>query len=474
MSLVRLLGMAVGMAAAIAGASACTPHQAYRVAGAGDYQTGAHLQISGCLTDRNERSSLCPASGGKAYAFDTFFVEFDDQGWLWGSAPDETGELPKKTQLEDAVAHINDLHGCRDAPIVVAFAHGWNHDASADDDNVEGFLDSLAYISAKAGPARKVVGVYLGWRGESGEVDGLKHLGTFFSRKGTAHRIGVSGVSQVLNSLELEKQALMDERDANCSTDAEPNLVFIGHSFGGAMIHSAMTPLLAERMRRLAAQPDMAKRKAQLDGYADLVILFNPAFEAARVEHITHIPAECGFGPCRTMLMAITSETDWEVGRAFPWGRAAGVALEQRRDTEQWTANVTAIGRYEPYITHDLSLLPDDAAQKGEGSAKSDCASTEVLQDPVQSLAIFQQLHNKRIRRRPEQVSPSIEFCGYLLAAREGHRIANPRFVNILADREIIHQHRFFSNQNSLTRFAWDYLATVQASAYPMMRRPGR
>ena len=44
---------------------------------------------------------------------------------------------------------------------------------------------------------RKVLGVYIGWRGNSSDLPILKHL-TFWGRKRTADKVGLRGVTEAL------------------------------------------------------------------------------------------------------------------------------------------------------------------------------------------------------------------------------------------------------------------------------------
>ncbi|ARO88797.1 hypothetical protein EBAPG3_014035 [Nitrosospira lacus] len=81
----------------------------------------------------------------------------------------------------------------------------------------------------------------MGWRGESVSVLGLDNL-TFWSRKNAPERIVHSGVTEVLSKLELLKRT----KDSMVPGGSLPNktsatrLVVVGHSFGGAIVHSLL------------------------------------------------------------------------------------------------------------------------------------------------------------------------------------------------------------------------------------------
>src|SRR5215472_8482493 len=111
------------------------------------------------------------------------FVEFDDQGWLYGT----TGT---NNQLQiDLVSKSIQSEMATNPLLIVVFVHGWKHNASGDDGNVEMFhsiLERLGRLeharSAKEkANHRRVFGVYVGWRGLSATWEPFKEM-SFFSR----------------------------------------------------------------------------------------------------------------------------------------------------------------------------------------------------------------------------------------------------------------------------------------------------
>src|SRR5665213_1811935 len=90
------------------------------------------------------------------------YVELDDQGWLFNRK-----QIDAITTEFSEEAKTNGL-------LMVVFVHGWKHNASSDDDNVSMFhkniLAPLAVMENflskhDSRPPRRVVGVYVGWRG---------------------------------------------------------------------------------------------------------------------------------------------------------------------------------------------------------------------------------------------------------------------------------------------------------------------
>ena len=322
------------------------------------YRTGTTPQSGDCKP--GDAKELCPiVLTGPDRAYSMSVVEFDDQGDLFSKQP-----------VDLALAQINAPQADSDkyqGMLVVAFAHGWNHDAQAGDPNLVFFDAMLARMAAfEAAEAasddrkpRRVCGVFLAWRGLSQRVPGLQLL-TFWNRKDTAHRIGERGATEVL--LKLGNAAY----SARAQSDLHPNrYIVMGHSFGGAVVYSAMSQLIA--MDFLQQQQGQAEHKRPL--LADAVVLFNPAFEAARIQHLLETAGT--LGPRRPTLSIFTSKSDWATGLAFPIARYFNTAALDYREAEnpikngagigQRKANVQTPGHYNAYLTHDLVKAGDNS-----------------------------------------------------------------------------------------------------------------
>lgn len=264
------------------------------------------------------------------------YVEFDDQGYL--------RDARSKDRL---IEHIRAID--HDRPILmVVFAHGWKHNAAPDDGNVEAFAQFLGKIAKadadvcknSACSARQVVGVYLGWRGLSNSVEPFKTL-TFWGRKGRAHRVGTDGATEVLTELAKIKAT----RTAN-------RLIITGHSFGGALVYNALNQLLIRDTAYVGKDGRVVRN------VANLVVLVNPAFEAARFNALQRKASAMTFTPGQMPILAIfTSQADTATKRAFPAGRALATLFSEHSTPEQKRQNVQAIGHYAPYQTHTLMQL---------------------------------------------------------------------------------------------------------------------
>ncbi|PZQ34132.1 MAG: hypothetical protein DI562_00590 [Stenotrophomonas acidaminiphila] len=273
------------------------------------------------------------------------FVEFDDQGYL--------RESVLKDQL---VRHLGSLAATRPLLIVV-FTHGWKHNADPADGNVAAFSQLLLDLAAADAEgcantpcqSREVVGVYLGWRGLSNRLEPFKTL-SFWDRKGRAHRVGGDGVTEVL--AELAKINAQDR---------ESRLVIMGHSFGGAVVYNAVNQMLIRDTAFL-------NRDRVARNVADLIVLVNPAFEAARFNAIQRKASGFTFVPKQKPILAIfTSEADTATKRAFPAGRALSTLFSEHRDARQRSQNIRAIGHYAPFQTHTLTENKGAAATAGLG-----------------------------------------------------------------------------------------------------------
>ena len=347
------------------------------------------------------------------------FIEYDDQGQLY-----------KRGQLNSVTSYLQNLKENKKV-ILVVYVHGWHHTAGFNSEKIDDDTDTQKFrkllkqlsqsetvIANGGGNPRTVVGVYLGWRGESTDIPGFSQA-TFWSRKNIAHRIGQLGATESL--LKLEK-IIYPERDSieNSVADGESaeqgnakneasnsdksHMIIIGHSFGAAVVASALQKTLIDRhlsdtnnqinslpVRRTGVSGG-ATLKDPVRGFAALTVLINPAFEALKFATLMDISQNYNKTLERCVrysikqtprLVTLTSEDDVPTSFAFPFGRRIETIFEAHREyyrdhckivkingtdkyknirwtddektvTDQKEANVTAIGHYKPYVTHKL------------------------------------------------------------------------------------------------------------------------
>jgi hypothetical protein len=202
-----------------------------------------------------------PIEHGPEYSLSV--IEFDDQGWYHDLAQ------------RDALMRFLEETGGEDLLIVV-FVHGWKHNAAASDDNLRSFralLSDARSSEDQRETSRRVLGVYLSWRGRSLYGNWLWMNASFWTRKSAAFRVAVGSVREVLAKLRAE------QRQRNRYTIDDPverrgqgtRLVLAGHSFGALILFSAVAENLIESVAR--------SHERVVRPFGDLVILINPAFE---------------------------------------------------------------------------------------------------------------------------------------------------------------------------------------------------
>ena len=449
----RLRTLLLVLFAAVA-VSACAPHQVYRT----DYSL--------CVSDTPETEceihalQANRASANPEQGYVLGFIEFDDQGQLFD-----------RRQMRAVLDHLFELASPEDQDLLmVVFVHGWKHSAAPGDGNIATFRRALEHLSAtetrigqRSGrKSRKVVGVYLGWRGGSVTLPLVKEL-TFWDRKNTAHKVGRGGVTEVLNRIELVRQT----KASIPGTDAlGTRLVVVGHSFGGAVVFSALSQILENGFIHTEGPEGQISNPR---GFGDLVVLINPAFEAELYAPLSDMSTERGtyFQTQLPVLAVLTSEADEATGRAFPAGRWFSTLFEKTRQMqrdngvtgetetiEQHDANITAVGHFDPYITHSLrakEVQEPDAATQLSGERSAD---------------LFY-----RISQSWEDDAPGsrIEFPSSDLTRTQTSAGRNP-YLNVRVDGELIKDHNDIDDPRVIEFVTQLILISVQ-SEDPAERR---
>ncbi|MDH4234583.1 MAG: esterase [Gallionella sp.] len=351
--------------------AACAPFQQYRTVYPEVCISPAQAPSPECETHALQQ---LPSGNGNRYLLG--FIEFDDQGQLWD-----------RKQMWDVVGKLAGEAGTKEL-LMVVFVHGWKHSAAPGDGNIQTFSKVLAQLSdAEAQiakltgtPPREVAGVYLGWRGGSVTVPLLKEL-TFWDRKNTAQKVGHGGVTEVLSRLELIKQ----DKESTAPGQSRTRLVVVGHSFGGAVVSTALAQILESRFVQTTGPAGI---QSDIAGFADLVVLINPAIEAMQFAPLSDMATERGtyFASQLPAVLELTSEADYATRYAFPVGRWLSTWFEMTHDRKRWNAvtrqqetidesdaNITAVGHFEPYRTHQLkpSTVQERAQLKELSTADS-------------------------------------------------------------------------------------------------------
>ncbi len=309
-----------------------------------------------CRTDPD--SPACRSSAYQEFErFDLAFAEFSERGNAFDDA-----------RVEAVLAKIA-AKARADGVVLIVFVHGWKHNASEDDPNVLSFKDSLETMtgvlgSSFAGTAlgsRRLVGVYVGWRGASIELPLLKEL-TFWDRKAVAEELGSGGVTRLL--LDLDRITAGEARNV---------MVVVGHSFGGAIVVRALSDLITERVTNRAGD-----ERARVFG--DGVLVLNPAIEANQALPFVEAALQRPYARDQLPLfISISSDADAATHYAFPAGQTIGLAMWRQADLQrsyyhdrrapeqplplrERHLDATTAGNFAPFLTHRLHAA-------GEGDA---------------------------------------------------------------------------------------------------------
>jgi len=335
-------------------------------------------KLSNCISDsldNCENHAVTHYFPNTDKEFHLGFIEFDDQG-----------QLRDREQMNVVLDTYSQISGSDDVTVIV-FVHGWQHSAAPGDSNVESFKQLLAELSHTEAVAsqqderakRKILGVYVGWRGDSLILPIVKYT-SFWERKNTARKVGILGVTEVILRLEEMVYAKATTETSNPKS-VKSRIVIMGHSFGGAVVYASLNQVLVERF----IGRHQKKYQKSTEGFGHLVVLMNPAFEALRFSTIFDMSQEDCSRNWKDQIprfVMLTSEADTVTRYVFPYlGRTFSVLFENHRDlnrqicTKDGKAKVTisegeadrtAIGHFEPYQTHKLTPLQDKNIRKSD------------------------------------------------------------------------------------------------------------
>ncbi len=351
-----------------------------------------------------ERPSLgCEDTGATDAAFansvedyDAFwaaYVEMDDEGWLY-RLPGQPSQLQVlhdrlRQELSDPARADVDF-------LVVAFIHGWHHNAHDNDCNVHEFRALLKVAAQRYQAAfdagvlkhrRRIVGVYVGWRGESIDIENVS-VATVLDRRNAAERVAKGDVREVF--AQLRKLQIGESMKPQWRADRMRTVV-VGHSFGGLVAFNGLSPAILNELTLTKPEPGpdgchpTVYRRPAIDiaaaagtaapedrsapVFPDQLVLINPAFEATRFESLHQLmrpgPPGCEYPPDRPKMIVVTADNDSATGPIFTFGRQFLTLLQAgpRGDDPQHAidereAGIHAIGFTPRYVTHRLCLLP--------------------------------------------------------------------------------------------------------------------
>jgi hypothetical protein len=285
--------------------------------------------------------------------------------------------------------------------LLVVFVHGWHHGARTCDRDLCCFRTVLSKLKKSRDAAyekdvagQNVVGVFIGWRGESRQTPTI-NTATIWDRKDVAETLGRGSAKELL--LEM-KDEFWRKNEANLT------MISLGHSLGGALLFQAAKETLTGNISDIEEQKVRSYRiarancdreqalaagvKARRLGYGDLVVLVNPALEANEYSALDADLYDSGKNGWQRdqlikatlpydknqpypdnqlpVLVAIASLTDSAVGTIFPLSRVAifptKPSILSRADER------LGIGHYKPHVTHHLGY--EDAFTEDDRKAR--------------------------------------------------------------------------------------------------------
>lgn len=423
------------------------------------------LTTAGCTANRPFRTNFDPAGGDRTRAviestadYKLGFVEFDDQGWFWDAC--------QRTIVEQMIrdqAGIGSAKGATPQGIIlVAFVHGWKDNAAYDNDGVVAFRDILQQLSDAEQvqtdhSPRKVVGVYVGWRGLSATVEPFKEL-SFWERKDTAHKVGGYGA---MTELLVDLENIQRDSLSSLPENAPPTeLIIIGHSFGGAAVYSALSQIITQRF------VDAVQRGKRLKPVGDQVILLNPAFEALRHYDLNQMALSIKRYPedQRPVLSIFTSRGDWATHYAFPAGRFFSTLFESNRDGEQKIAGLETVGWFKPFITHELDYNPKASFPSTQAGTFNPTTREHEHRDRSELLGSVNNVKAQRSKWHPNGPAPqTYYFDDSILKPLDGFHPGDP-FLIVSVDQQIMHDHSDITNK-LLINFIREYIQFCQTDS---------
>ena len=341
--------------------TACTPNDAYRT-----------VEAVRCEQDCDPGTYI-----EQHRDFDLAFVEFSERG--------NVISRERMNQVLDFVGQRAQYDPARpeQGVLTVVFVHGWKHNASAEDTNVASFrrlLANIAKLSKQSpptsggamAPPRRVIGVYVGWRGLS--IDWGEPLTniSYWERKAAAEQVARGGVTELL--LRLERKVV----DDGPGRPLNRNLYFVtGHSFGGAVVLAALNDVMLERIVSgiptrnddsvSARKNDGCVEEVETRSFGHGVVLLNPAIEANEALQLKELVAETCFGPNQVRLLhVISSDADTATNKAFRLGQLLGVNTTWRQRElyrefrgkplvfQEADLDTITVGNFKPFQTGQL------------------------------------------------------------------------------------------------------------------------
>ncbi|MET1532671.1 hypothetical protein [Burkholderia sola] len=307
------------------------------------------FQSRSCTIDKVGRRADCPATqagvtenndGRVERRFSVAFLEYCE---LESEACKGPGQLFAPNQLQAILQKIENSNTAGEATFVAIYVHGWHHSASPDDENVKYFDHMLARYKdalSRAGQANtQVLGVYVGWRGESISTP-VASVFTIANRARAADSIATSGT--MASDLADIARAVQKGPTAN-------RMIVTGHSLGGRILSRALLPTFMKTDQPL--------------GEKTLIVTLNAAIGADAYYDLYHDSTRLAPTASTPTWLNITSRDDWTTRRTYPFAHLLG---NMHPDHPGDDSSGSTIGHYPSYKTHQISFADCNAVGCGD------------------------------------------------------------------------------------------------------------
>lgn len=260
------------------------------------------------------------------------YLEYPEKS-LDGTAP----ESRDACQLQAILDTIKKQKESSGRPLLVSvYVHGWHHDASPDSENrkkypnmLARYYDSLKKINKNDEDNYDVLGIYVGWRGESNKLPLLNSL-TIGGRAKVADKVGKD------SQLKAELNKIAD----TMRVDDRNRMIVMGHSLGGRVLSRAfMSDLKQGTVQPLGERVVITTVNPAIGAEAYL-----PLYVSNNVSTESRVPTWVNF----------TSEDDWATKNTYKFAGSVGLLRSHADDSKLCTKQ--AVGHYQDYITHRVSV----------------------------------------------------------------------------------------------------------------------
>jgi hypothetical protein len=382
--------------------------------------------------------------------YDLRIVQYDDFGSFWDSNT-------AQQILSDVEAQSLSMTS---STFVVLFAHGWQHNAASDDDNLRDFRTSLGKLSAQLSqPERraartaltgsaefKLIGIFTGWRGRS--LPGYLDYGTMWWRKTAAERLGDGDLSEFLERLQriyLRANAYSRYVE-NPGHTPLTGLITIGHSFGGQAVLKAVgrpieealtmrAPCVTDAVKPVIVPPAPMPERVAIDSFGDLNILLNPAAEAYQFARVDGLYRQLAY-PYKQTPQLVVFSADNDVARQAFFPIARGLTRPFRpkfQNSHQGALWGNALGEFNEQRTHELNLAAGEPNSLSDDDFKPENRQ-KIAQYDFSSQTAFAGVKLTRLPNTPVITNSPIEVIYTHDKIIDGHNgIFQPQFLDFLA-----------------------------------------